>query len=54
MSSNDPFINQRADEVQAAVATGDIERAADLVAHLIVEEGATGVAQVTDAINRSK
>ncbi|MEE4541012.1 hypothetical protein V2S66_03390 [Streptomyces sp. V4-01] len=51
---SDPFYNQRATEVQDAVARGDIESAADLVAHLIVEEGPKGLAEVTDAINRSK
>jgi RNA polymerase-interacting CarD/CdnL/TRCF family regulator len=54
MASTDPFITQRATEVQAAVASGDIEHAADLVAHLIAEEGAQGLGQVTEAINRKK
>jgi hypothetical protein len=53
-NNDQQFYDQRAAEVQAAVAAGNTERAADLVAHLLIEEGSTGVSKVTEAINRRK
>ncbi len=50
MSRRDPFYDQRATEVKSAINSGNIEGAADLIAHLFIEEGSEGLRQVTDAV----
>lgn len=54
MDNDQQFYDQRAAEVKAATDSGDAERAADLVAHTLIEEGPAGLGHLTDAINRTK
>lgn len=53
-NNDQDFHDQRASDIQAAVNNGDIDAAARLVSHLIIEEGAAGLGQVTEAIERGK
>lgn len=54
MSTPDPFITQRATEIQDAVINGDTEHAADLATHLLAEGGPQSWSQAADALNHQK
>ena len=53
-TADQQFYNQRANDVQNATNSGDIEAAAALVAHTLIEEGPAGLTKLTDAITRGK
>ncbi|BBB01097.1 hypothetical protein RVR_8350 [Actinacidiphila reveromycinica] len=54
-SNNDrAFYDQRATEVQNAVQSGDIDAAARLVAHTVIEEGTDALTHLTNSLNQQQ
>ncbi|WP_202235276.1 hypothetical protein [Actinacidiphila reveromycinica] len=52
-NNDQQFYDQRASEVQDAVARGDIDAAARLVAGAVIEEGTAALTHLTTAVERN-
>ncbi|MEC3994017.1 hypothetical protein VSR01_10850 [Actinacidiphila sp. DG2A-62] len=54
MNTDKQFYDQRANDLTTAVDSGDIDSAARIAAAVLIEEGGTGLSQLTDAVERNQ